>query len=1007
MKKLSLLFVVLILFFLFSVSQVSAVDNFLTWTDFTTAQRNFVQPEPVSFIDDVMTFSGNSLETTISLINVNTGDSLLLVHEFTTSTFFTTYTIDSSSLEGGFYKIYSSVKDLTTGSSDEQSLFFTLQSSNNVTNHAPYFNNLTLYYSYELSLGNVDVLDLADFAVDPDNDSMTFSLNTSSTNESVVSCSLVSNSILNCDLNNVGSTTLGLVVSDGQASTQSNIFITVHHNATNHNPYFDNSMNLFYSYDLSETNSEDLVNLASYGRDPDNDSLVYALDTSMLNHDVADCYLISNNNLLRGISSSDLLGQNTIVHCDLNGVGTTNFVAIVSDGSGFGFANITLEVTNSTLNNQAPYFEDLPMVKFDYVPASNPTFLLDLANFAHDFENDSLTFTFNTVGTNPSVVSDCFLQDGSKLFCDVVGSGSTSIHVAVRDSYHSWVWDRVIVAVKSSISSNTAPYFVGLPLSYEYPLSQGSANLVDLSAFAHDDEFDTVSFILDTSMTDSSVVDCYLINNTFGTVPPTPYLAPSLLHCDLIGVGETSLKVGVSDGQFTTWELINISVYDDVVNHPPFFVGLQTYYSYNINLGTVPVVDLADYAVDPDNDSLSYLLDQSQTNLSVINCSLIENPIGPSNTVESLLICDLNNVGFTTLKVGVTDGQFTTWMTLGIKVYEDNVSTNHAPYFDLSMPNYFVRNLSITNSSDLVNLALFGRDVDGDTLSYSLMDSSSSVADCYLVDSPDVSTPNPFVNPVIVHCDLLSVGTLTFAAVVSDGNLSSTTSLLTLKVIDGGSNGNDTNNTNSTTGVFAIISSPGTSSFEGEESFVDGSHSYSPNSTIVNYDWLIKNIYGDLIYQNSGLISNFYFNFTEGTYYITLTVTDGLGNSSKATKIYKVYKSQSNPLVNNEGGLLILDYYIDGFDWERARIGGDFTITARVKNNEANDLDNVRLTFLLPDMGLRLKSQAVDMHSGEIKYFTIDATVPCDVVAETYYPYIIASNNDVRRVKIGYLEIYE
>lgn len=1081
MKKLLAIFGFLLLFSSLVAGSAQAVSMYLWWPDGSTSDATFTVGDVVTYNYTGIGPNTNPINTVVYQTNmVNPPVSTLMINNTGLGG---TYGVDSFStanLTPGNYSIYGVATDLATGYDDTDYLFFELVPP---TNNAPYFtSNLTLSYQYLLNLSNVNVVDLSQYGFDLDNDPLTYFVDQTNTNLSIIDCQIVSSSILNCDLNGVGNTTVDVIVSDGQANGTATINIEViNPNPSNHAPYFNASMALNYTYDLAFTTQANVVNLSAWGIDPDNDPVNYSINTANTNPAVAVCTLTSNS----------------VIFCNFNGVGTTTLEATITDGQLSTAVIITINVINTTTGNHAPYFVGLPNINLSGCGANQ--LIIDLSQYGFDPDSDPLTYTFSQAPTNTNVIDNCQLI-GSVLFCDAMGPGTTYVAVGVTDPTHPTVWSPLQINVGNQ-SCNTAPYFVGLPLFYSYHINLSNVDVVDLSQFAHDAQYDTVTFSLDQSSTNFGVVNCSLVNSTVIGVPPTPFSGPSLLNCDLFGVGNTTVDVAVSDGQFTTWVTLTIEVYNTTGNLPPYFTSnMSLYYSYNINATPVNVVDLANYAVDPNGDNMSFMINTASTNNNVASCTLVNG---------SIIHCDLNGVGLTTLQAGVTDGYYITWVTITIHVYStggintapyfdpniqlyysfninstpvsvvdlsqfaydnemDTVSfsidqsntnnnvvscqlvnatsggipptpfsgpslitcdlfgvgtttldatvsdgqlsttvtltinvystspSNTAPYFGGNMNLYYSYNIDLVSQADVVHLAPYAYDNEGDTVNFSLDTSNtdSSVAVCTLQLGANVPSPTPYIDPSVLHCVFNGVGTTTVNVIISDGSLSSYVTI-TITVYD----------TQSTLPV-AVISSPGTSDFSGVTKTVDGSHSYSPiGLAIVNYQWSITDQYGNLLYATAG-VPSFPYTFSDGQYYISLTVTDSNGGTGSTTKIYKVYKDPSAD-DRPEKGLKIVDYDVYGFDFERATIGGDLIISAWVENQAGEDLDNVRMTYALPEFGIRFTSQSTSIDDGDREHIVIHAQVPYDIDPGVYYPYISFSDGDIRRVKAGYLEVYE
>jgi len=195
----------------------------------------------------------------------------------------------------------------------------------------------------------------------------------------------------------------------------------------------------------------------------------------------------------------------------------------------------------------------------------------------------------------------------------------------------------------------------------------------------------------------------------------------------------------------------------------------------------------------------------------------------------------------------------------------------------------------------------------------------------------------------------------------------------------------------------------------GEEFTVDGSASYTiSGASITDYTWVITDSFGTPLVTSTGAQAQYTIT-TPGNYYVSLQVADSQGNSAFSVQPLDVLANcgGNNLAFGTESGLKIdaLDVY--GFDYEKAYVDGDLTITATVENVADVDFHNIRMIYTLPEFGLRFKTSAFSLAPGERKAVQIYGFVPDYVEEDTYYPYIEFSDDEFRRVKAGYLEVYE
>ena len=103
----------------------------------------------------------------------------------------------------------------------------------------------------------------------------------------------------------------------------------------------------------------------------------------------------------------------------------------------------------------------------------------------------------------------------------------------------------------------------------------------------------------------------------------------------------------------------------------------------------------------------------------------------------------------------------------------------------------------------------------------------------------------------------------------------------------------------------------------------------------------------------------------------------------------------------------MMSYSVYGKDFETVVPDRTFVASTSVKNDAGVDLDNVRLIFSIPEIGIKFKSSGIDLDDGERKSITIQERLPYFVEPGVYYPRITLSNDEIRRVKYGYLEVVE
>ena len=92
---------------------------------------------------------------------------------------------------------------------------------------------------------------------------------------------------------------------------------------------------------------------------------------------------------------------------------------------------------------------------------------------------------------------------------------------------------------------------------------------------------------------------------------------------------------------------------------------------------------------------------------------------------------------------------------------------------------------------------------------------------------------------------------------------------------------------------------------------------------------------------------------------------------------------------------------------EYAKPGEDIGTIVRIQNNRNDDLEDVRITIMIPELGIRKRVGPFDIDDNDAIDKEIYLTLPDDVEPGDYIVKIITtnSNQDIRRVKHRYITI--
>lgn len=647
------------------------------------------------------------------------------------------------------------------------------------------------------------------------------------------------------------------------------------------------------------------------------------------------------------VATCSLVGSE--VQCDLQAVGQTTFDVIVSDGVAQTSATITLQVTPST--NNAPEFDSAMQLFYSYPLSLDEVDMVDLATVVTDADGDAITFSLDQSATDADVVVASIAS--TTLHADLIGVGQTTFVVIASDGI-----DQTPITITVQVTDdalNHAPEF-NMQQFYSYPLQLGSVDVVDLDTVVSDADGNMLSYSLVNG--NAAVADCSLVG--------------SVIDCDLNAVGLAPVQVVATDGVATTSVYIYISVYDEnTQNNAPDFVNLTQFYMFDIN-GPSPVslTDLDDVAYDMDGDSMMYFVDSGLTDDSIIDCAL---------TTDNVVECGLEGLGITTVDAIAYDGELSVTQTLTVLVYDSNAS-NSAPLLLLGSDYVFpLAQGTVTVVDDLSTHVL---DADGDLITFFLDTgfTNEAVLEAYL-QGDDVTA------------DLNAVGQTSVRVIAFDGQWASD-AWLNIEVVS------DAN-------PVAVIDAP-TVAYVGEEFVMDGSQSYSPfpDVEIVSYQWTVTSSDQTPLATATSVAAEHTF-YEEGNYFLVLVVVDSNGNNAIAIQPVTVLPAEESEAYafGPESGLKIRSFGVYGYDFEKARAGESIVIQADIENQAGIDLDGIRMSFTLPEFGVRMKSSAVSLEDGERTTIQIHGFVPEYVEEGVYYPYIEFSDNEIRRVKAGYLEV--
>jgi hypothetical protein len=161
----------------------------------------------------------------------------------------------------------------------------------------------------------------------------------------------------------------------------------------------------------------------------------------------------------------------------------------------------------------------------------------------------------------------------------------------------------------------------------------------------------------------------------------------------------------------------------------------------------------------------------------------------------------------------------------------------------------------------------------------------------------------------------------------------------------------------------------------GTEVKLDGSKS-SPLQNITRYVFQIQR-FGEIITEIDSSSPITYFTPQErGAHMITLTVYDGEGNSAVDTSQLDVSRDTQRTQFGDFEGLHVSNIEILGSDVLELSFDDPFSVYATVTNNRETAIDDLRLTFTVPEIGFKVKGNSFSLAPGESLQRSIHRYLP-------------------------------
>jgi len=184
-----------------------------------------------------------------------------------------------------------------------------------------------------------------------------------------------------------------------------------------------------------------------------------------------------------------------------------------------------------------------------------------------------------------------------------------------------------------------------------------------------------------------------------------------------------------------------------------------------------------------------------------------------------------------------------------------------------------------------------------------------------------------------------------------------------------------------------------------------------PNSRGIGYNLNARQEIIEHVYTDFGFMT------------VTLTVTDVYGNIDTYSRVINVDargacsdgvdndgdgeidmddfgcqesegKSEFNLNTDLEKGLMFESINVYSYDYF-AHPGDDVFVNIKLKNNADEDIEDLRVTIMVADLGIKIKSSKFDLDEGNSKLLKMTFYIPYDVYEEEYPIMVSVSNDDI------------
>ena len=499
---------------------------------------------------------------------------------------------------------------------------------------------------------------------DPDNDTLTYSVN--SPNPSIVSVSISGSTVTVAPV--AAGTTGKIVVT---ARDPGGLTATQDFTATVENPppppppknKAPQTKGSIGDQTLNKGGDTRTINVSSYFTDPNGDTLTYSVNSP------------SPSIVTTSISGSTLT---------LTSVAVGNSAKVIVTARDPGGLTATQDFTVAVINRKPTKVGSISNKTLNKGGVSTT---VTASSYFTDPDGDALTYSASSSKTSVATAS----ISGSTVTVTSKATGTTTITVTATDTGSLSATQTFSVTVV-----NRKPTKVG-SISAKTLNKGGASTTVTASSYFTDPDGDALTYSASSSKTSVA----------------TASVSGSTVTVTSVAAGTATITVTATDpDNLSATQTFSVTV----VNRKPTKVGSIS--GQNLNVGASATVTASSYFTDPDGDALTYSASSSSASVATASAS------GSTVTVTA------KAAGSATVTVTASDGSLSATQTFSVNVTAPPrppppPPTNQAPATRGSIG---PKTLNKVGASTTVTASSYFTDPDGDALTYSASSSSASVA---------------------------------------------------------------------------------------------------------------------------------------------------------------------------------------------------------------------------------------------------------------------------------------